>query len=114
MTATLRLILVAASVLCCSWILISIRKAKVRIEDSVFWICFSALLVIISIFPSLIDLGARLTGIQSSQNFLFLAIIFILIVKLFRMTIRVSQLDSKLQKLVQTVAIDKKDREDGQ
>lgn len=90
----------------------SIRKSKVRIEDSVFWICFSLVLVVISVFPGIIDFGARLAGIQSSQNFLFLVIIFILTVKLFRMTVRVSQLDSKLQGLAQSAAIDRKLRED--
>ena len=112
MTVTLRIILILASLLCCGWILNNIRKAKVRIEDSVFWICFSGGLVLISIFPQLIDAGAVFLGIQSSQNFLFLAIIFVLIVKLFRMTLRISQMDSKLQTLTQTIAINNKKEDD--
>ena len=44
-------------------------------------------------------------GIQSPVNFIFLAIIFVLIIKLFRMTIRVSQLSSKLQTLTQDFAL---------
>ena len=105
MTTTLRVILVFASLLCFAWVVLNIRKSKVRIEDSVFWICFSIILVGISIFPKIIDWGARVTGIQSSQNFLFLIVLFILIVKLFRMTLRLSLMDSKLQYLVQTIAI---------
>lgn len=105
MTVTLRIILIVASLVSCTWILSCIRRAKVRIEDSVFWICFSGGLVILSIFPQLIDFGARITGIQSAQNFLFLSIIFVLIIKLFRMTFRISQMDSKLQTLAQTIAI---------
>ena len=89
-----------------------IRKAKVRIEDAVFWICFSAVLVLISILPQLIDWGARITGIQSAQNFLFLVVLFILIVKLFRMTLRLSQVDSRLQHLVQTIAIEEREKEE--
>ena len=112
MTVTLRLILVFASLVSCAWILRNIQKSKVRIEDSVFWICFSAGLVLISIFPQIIDFGARLTGIQSAQNFLFLVIIFVLIIKLFRMTIRISQMDSKIHTLTQTVAISKKKEDD--
>ena len=112
MTVTLRITLIIASLICSAWILNCIRKARVKIEDSVFWICFSAGLVLLSIFPQLIDLGARLTGVQSAQNFLFLVIIFVLIIKLFRMTFRISQMDSKLQTLVQTIAImNKKDRD---
>ncbi len=112
MTVTLRIILIFASMCCFAWIVMNIRKAKVRIEDAVFWICFSAVLVLISIFPQLIDWGARITGIQSAQNFLFLVILFILIVKLFRMTLRLSQVDSRLQHLVQTIAIEEREKEE--
>lgn len=112
MTFTLRMILVVASLFCCLWVLLNIRKSKVRIEDSVFWLFFSAFLVLISIFPSLIDYGARLTGIQSAQNFLFLLILFILIVKMFQMTIRMSQMDSKVQRLVQFIAIENKNKDE--
>ena len=112
MTVMLRIILIIASLLCFAWIVMNIRKAKVRIEDAVFWICFSAVLVLISVFPQLIDWGARITGIQSAQNFLFLVILFILIVKLFRMSLRLSQVDSRLQHLVQTIAIEEKGKEE--
>ena len=112
MTVTLRIILIFASMCCFAWIVMNIRKAKVRIEDAVFWICFSAVLVLISVFPQLIDWGARITGIQSAQNFLFLVILFILIVKLFRMTLRLSQVDSRLQHLVQTIAIEEREKEE--
>ncbi len=110
MTALLRIILIIASLACAVWILVNIRKAKVRIEDSVFWIFFSLMLIILSLFPVIVEWGARITGIYSPQNFLFLAIIFIIIVKLFRMTIRVSQMDSKMQQMAERIAIDQKER----
>lgn len=111
MTATLRIVLVVLSIATGAWIVSYIRKAKLKIEDSVFWLFFALFLIIISIFPEIIDFGARIMGIQSSQNFLFLAIIFILIVKIFRMSIKMSQLESKLQTLAQNVALDRHDKE---
>jgi len=105
MTLTLRIVLFLASVVTAAWILIEIRKAKVRIEDSIFWIFFSLVLILLSIFPKIVILGAKVTGVQSPTNFIYLVIIFILLVKLFRMTVRISQLDSKLQTLAQTIAI---------
>ena len=51
MTITLRIVLLVASVLNCVWIILRIRKAQAKIEDSVFWILFSGLLVCMSIFP---------------------------------------------------------------
>lgn len=38
MTITLRIVLLVASVLNCVWIILRIRKAQAKIEDSVFWI----------------------------------------------------------------------------
>lgn len=118
MSITLRIMLVVVSLLNCVWILMRIRKAQVKIEDSVFWILFSALLIFMSIFPGVIELGAKIIGVQSSVNFVFLAIIFIQLVKIFRLSVRISQLESRLQTLAQRYAIDqaseqkqKKDKE---
>ena len=72
----------------CVWILQQIRKAKVKIEDAVFWILFSGVLIFISICPKVVEIGTKITGVQAPVNFVFLAIIFILILKIFRMTIR--------------------------
>ena len=107
MTITLRIVLLLVSVLNCAWIILRIRKSQAKIEDSVFWILFSGLLVCMSIFPQIIEWGAEVTGVYSPVNFVFLAIIFVLIVKLFRLSIKLSQVESKLQTFVQTYAIDK-------
>lgn len=109
MTDLLRIVLIGASILNCAFILKKIRTAQVRIEDSVFWILFSACLIVAALLPKLIRLGAALTGVQSETNFLFLLIIFILQTKVFRMSVRISQLESRLQSLTQTYAIDQLD-----
>ncbi len=107
MTITLRIVLLIASVLNCIWIILRIRKAQAKIEDSVFWILFSGFLVCISVFPQIIEWGAAVTGVYTPVNFVFLSIIFVLIVKLFRLSVKMSQIESKLQTFVQTYAIDK-------
>lgn len=112
MSITLRIALFLVSLLTCGWVLWHIRKSRVKIEDSVFWLLFSAFLLIISIFPQIVSWGAKITGVMSPSNFIFLAVIFILIVKVFRMSIRISQLESKLQRLAQAIAIREKDGED--
>lgn len=107
MTITLRIILLVVSVLNCMWIIRRIRKSQAKIEDSVFWVLFSGLLVCMSVFPQVIEWGAAITGVQSTVNFVFLVIIFVLIVKLFRLSIKLSQIESKVQTFAQTYAIDK-------
>lgn len=106
MSATLRIILIVVPVMTCLWILRRIRKAQVKIEDSVFWFLFSTVLVLMGVFPRLVIIGAEVAGVQSSVNFVFLSIIFILIIKLFRMSVRISQLESKVQMFAQRYALD--------
>jgi len=105
MTVMLRIVLIVMSIFNCVWVLLRIRKAQVKIEDTVFWILFSGLLILLSLFPEIAEIGARTLGIQSQVNFLFLTILYVLIVKIFRMTVRISILESKLAKLVQEYAI---------
>ena len=111
MSVVLRIVLVVISLITALWIGTNIRRSKLKIEDSVFWLGFSALLIIISIFPQIIEWGASVLGIQGPQNFLFLVIIFLLIVKLFKMNVKISQLEAKLQTIAQKIAIDKHDKE---
>lgn len=106
MSVTLRISLIVVSVITCIWILRRIRKAQVKIEDSVFWFLFSTVLVLMGIFPQVMTEGAKIMGFQSPTNFVFLGIIFIMLVKLFRMSIKISQLESKLQGLTQRYALD--------
>lgn len=105
MSITLRFVLLLVSVLNVFWIIFNIKKSAVRIEDSIFWIFFSIVLVALSIFPQIGVFGAKITGVQAPVNFIFLTIIFILLIKLFRMTIKVSQLESKINTLTQTIAL---------
>lgn len=109
MSTTLRIILIAASLATCMYMLVRIRKAQVKIEDSVFWFFFSALLVLMGVFPQIINLGTTLVGVISPVNFVFLVIIFLLITRIFRMSIHISQLESKVQSLVQRYALDHMD-----
>lgn len=106
MTVTLKFILLLVSLMTFIWVVMRIRKSQVKIEDAVFWILFAAILVVMSLIPDLVSWGARIIGVQSEANFIFLSIIFILILKIFRMSIRISQLESKLQTFAQTYAID--------
>ena len=53
MTGVLRAVLVLACLLTCCYTLHKIRKAQMQIEDSMFWILMSGVLVCVSIFPGI-------------------------------------------------------------
>lgn len=70
------------------------------------------MLVIISLFPWLVSLFTRLLGMQLPVNFVFMVFIFILLVKLFMMTIELSTLENKVKDLTQELALAEKERRD--
>lgn len=114
MTMTLRVALVLVSFLTLFLMMRKIRQAKVQIESAIFWIVLALVLVVFSIFPSVADWSARMLGIYSTANFLFLFAIFLLIVKVFYMTIHISQLETKVKELVQQMALEEKKHEEEQ
>ncbi|MEE0800024.1 MAG: DUF2304 domain-containing protein [Gemmiger sp.] len=101
----IRVCLVLGSLITAFYILRRVRLAKVQIEDTIFWLLFSAILLILAIFPGIAYEAAFLLGFQSPINFVYIVIIFLLLAKQFFMSIRLSQLDSKLRILTQRVAL---------
>ena len=77
------------------------KLSQMRIEDSLFFILLSFGLAGISIFPQVAEFFSELLGIFSPANFVFLAVIFLLMMKVFTLTLRYSQLEEKLKRFVQ-------------
>lgn len=109
MSITLRIILIIVSVFTFLYVMRRINKSQMQIADSIYWILFSVVLVLLSIFPQTVDLIKNLLGIASPVNCIFLVIIFLLIMKIFGMSIKVSQLENKILGLTQRYAIDQND-----
>lgn len=106
MTLVLRILLIAFSILTFLYMARKIRQSKLQIEYAVFWIVFSFLLIFMSLFPGAVSFITKLAGIQSPVNLVFLAIIFVLILRLFTMTVKLSELENRTKELAQKIAID--------
>ena len=109
MTPLFRVVLVVVSIGTLATVLKRIQKAKLTIEDSIFWILLAMMFVVFALFPIVPDTLARLLGIYSTANFLFLFMIFILLMRMFSMSMRISTLEDKIRKLVQELALRDKD-----
>ncbi|MDG3131779.1 DUF2304 domain-containing protein [Streptococcus suis] len=105
MSLLFQAVLILVSLFTCAFILRAIRKSQVQIDDSLFWIFFSLILLVFSIFPIFAETIAKILGIASAVNFIFLFIIFLLLINQFYLTIRISKLDTKLKSLIQKIAI---------
>lgn len=108
----LSIILVISSIITFIFVMRLIRKSSVRIEDTFFWIIFSFILVILSIFPDIAFYFSDNLGFQSPVNLVFLVIIFILLINQFLMSLKISRLTIKQKELVQSLAINTKQMKD--
>ena len=114
MTPIFRILLIVVSLITTYYILKRIRQSKLQIEYAIFWILFSGVLIVFSLFPWLVSMFTRLIGMQLPVNFIFLLFIFVLMVKMFFMTIELSTLENKVKDLTQELALEEKERQDQQ
>lgn len=105
-------LLIFGAILMTYYILKRIRQSKLQIEYAIFWIVFSGVLLIFSIFPFLVAVFTRMIGMELPVNFIFLLFILILILKAFFQTIETSALENKVRNLTQRLAIEEKDRQE--
>ena len=108
MPVVLRIVLIVSSILMLIYMLKKVKKSKVQIEHTIFWIIFGVILILISLIPQIVYLFAHLLGIQSPANLVLVFIIFILLIKQFLMTIEMSQLEIKIRELVEEIALKEK------
>ena len=105
MSNTLRVLLFAAALFTAYWIFHKIRKLKVKMEDAIFWVVFALILCVLGLFPQITYWMTGIIGIMSPANLIFLVIIFLLIEKVFTLSIIVSQLEEKVTVLSAEVAL---------
>jgi len=103
----LRIVLFLVSIGTLAFVLKRIRKSQVQIDSAIFWILFMLVLIIISIFPIIIVFVADILAIDSPANFVFLSIIFLLLLKVFNLSLQISKLQYQVQQLAQIAAIEK-------
>lgn len=110
MTIELRAALIVVSLLTLLFVAKRTRSSKVRLEDLIFWVCFAAIIFLLSIFPQVFYWLSDLIGTYAPVNFVFLFFIFILLVQSFHLSMRISQADTKIKELTQQLAVEKFER----
>ena len=105
MTGNLRIFLLAGAVLLLVLVARKIKKSQFDTHDALFWLGLSVLLILAAAFPQLVAIVSSLLGFQSTSNFVFLAVIAILLWRLFRLQESVVALRGKLVVLAQEIAL---------
>ncbi len=105
MTIVFRIALILCALATFAYILRKIRHSEVKIADSTFWFIFALLLVLLAVFPQIAFFLSDIFGIESPANFVFLAIIAVLLIREFFTTVELSQLRNKVVALAQSEAL---------
>ena len=111
MSVILRSVLLIAAAFSIGWIMHRIRKSKVRLEDSIFWIGTGVILGILGLFPEISYRMARLFGFQSASNFVFFLMICLLFEKILTLSIIHSEMEDKYVVMGAEMALRCKDLE---
>lgn len=111
MSNILRILCIVCSVATFAFFCYKVRKEQIRVWDTVFWLAFSLCLILLGIFPQILIGVAELLGIISPVNGLFLAMLFIVLIKLFSQTVRISELNRKIERLSQEMALGRAERD---
>ena len=111
MSITLRIVLIIGAILVLLFVIRKIRKSIFEASDALFWLAFSAILVLIAIVPAVSYAVSDLLGFDSPSNFVFFAIIAILLYRMFSLTAKVSLLRRKVDTLAQEIALDRHERD---
>lgn len=105
MSLVLRIVLIIVAILSCIFVIRKIRKSQMRIEDTLFWLVISFGILILGIFPQVVYWFSEAIGIMSPVNFVFLVFVFLLLFKVFILTVQISQQQEKIKNLAQHIAI---------
>ncbi len=105
MSIELRVLLFVGSVGTFLYFLNSIRQNKLQIGYAVSWSVLSIFLIVLSIFPQIVEWAADVFRVQSPANLIYLLIIFILLIQQFLTTMRLSKLNQQITRLTQYIAL---------
>ncbi len=105
-------LLIIGSLCTIAFMLLRVRASQIQIRDAIFWIVFALGLLIISIFPQFAAWASQQLGFMAPINFVYLLVIFILVIRLFSSSLRISMLDARVQQLAQRLALYEKREED--
>lgn len=109
MSTALRIILFISAIIVAVFMLRNVKRSKMRIEDTIFWVVLTGIVLILGIFPQIVGFFANVLGIASEQNFVFLFFIFVLLMNGYFTSRANSELETKVKELTQQIALDRLD-----
>ncbi len=114
MPAALRILLMISSAASLIFVVRALKKTRVQLYDTIFWIMLALMCVVLSIWPQIAISLADLIGVQSPVNLVYLVIIFFLLVHCFIQALRFSRLEAQFKQFVGEDALKKLENGSGE
>lgn len=112
MTLQHTILVVAGSVITLWLVCSNIRKKRLMMSDAISWVVLSVALLILALFPNIAIEASRLLGFISPINLVYLCVIAILLLKLFRVSCKISMLSNRVNELAQEVALARRESDE--
>ena len=106
MSGTLRIWLVIGALVLFAIVCLAIRRERIRVSDSAFWVVFSLVILFFALFPQVAYWLSDLVGVQSPSNLVFAVMVAILILIDMASSAKISRLTAKLEELSGRIALD--------
>lgn len=108
----LRIIIIVSMLLALIYIISNIRRQKINFRYGIGWMLVAVLIMLLAIWPQILDLISYVLGIAVPVNMLFFMGFILLVIVVFFLSRSVSDLSEKVKQLSQELAIAKKDTYD--
>ena len=105
MSLTLRALLIVFAVLVFFFVIRKLKKSKMQVLDSLFWLLFSLSFVLLGVFPNIAIIVSNKLGFMSASNFVFLYVIAVLVIRDFSNSLRLSKQEERTNELAQSIAL---------
>lgn len=111
MSISIRILLLVGAAFTFLYVYKGVKKSRFRAQETFFWLFLSLLFVLLSVFPVIADWLSNALHVASPINLVFLAVIFLLLIKVFAMDRKTAKLEHQLTELIQKIAIEQLNRE---
>jgi len=103
--STLRIVFIFGILCFFGVIVFFFRKAVLSLKYSLLWLFSALIMLVVSIFPNIMEFVARLLGFEVPSNALFSLLLGFVIIILLQLTSIVSKQTERIKTLVQTNAL---------
>ena len=101
----LQLVAITGSIVFLAMLVILLRKNRLALKYSLLWLFSGFVMLLLSVFPGLLDAFSRMIGVYSSVNALFAMILFCGLILMISITSIVSKQKGEIVRLTQEVSL---------